>query len=481
MALPMRRGEWLLMLVLVFALALAAAPALADDPSKPPYPETAAPEKKPAAKPRRVTTPAPAAAVKNNKPQPAKTEAARPDADAHADAPADQRPAIEAALMWSGDYSGIGGNDDPMLAAIKNFQKRSKAKITGTLTPTERASLVAAAKQHEEDYGWSIVADPATGARLGVPLKLTPQAGDAARGTRWSSAHGEMQVETFRIKDGGDLAALFEKEKKEPGSRRVESSALHPGDFTIAGMQGLKRFQMKAQARDGEVRGVTVLYDQAMEGIVAPVLGAMTSAFTPFPQYGAPFARPVKPVDYGTGLVISGQGHIVTDRKLAQGCQVIVAAGLGDADRVADDPDSGLALLRVYGARKVTPLPLANAPPQPGDVTLVGIADPKEQDGRKSPTEIKARLAGGNAIELREPAPMAGFTGAAALDGSGKFLGMAEMRNAVLASAGSAPAPLRLIPASIIRAFLEARDVAPSPTQGGDARAAIVRIICVRK
>ena len=60
-------------------------------------------------------------------------------------------------------------------------------------------------------------------------------------------------------------------------------------------------------------------------------------------------------------MVISGQGHIVTDRKLAQGCQVIVAAGLGDADRVADDPESGLALLRVYGARKLTPLPLANA------------------------------------------------------------------------------------------------------------------------
>jgi hypothetical protein len=203
MALPMRCGELLLML----ALALAAAPALADDPSKPPYPESAAPEKKPAAKPKRVTAPAPA--VKNDKAPSTKTAAARPDADALADVPAGQRPAIEAALMWSGDYSGIGGNDDPMLVAIKNFQKRSKAKITGTLAPTERASLIAAAKQHEEDYGWSIVADPATGARLGVPLKLMSQARDAARGTRWSSAHGEMQVETFRIKDAGDLAALF--------------------------------------------------------------------------------------------------------------------------------------------------------------------------------------------------------------------------------------------------------------------------------
>jgi len=36
-------------------------------------------------------------------------------------------------------------------------------------------------------------------------------------------------------------------------------------------------------------------------------------------------------VEYGTGLVVSAQGHIVTDLRLTQGCQVIVAAGLGVA------------------------------------------------------------------------------------------------------------------------------------------------------
>jgi hypothetical protein len=55
------------------------------------------------------------------------------------------------------------------------------------------------------------------------------------------------------------------------------------------------------------------------------------------------------------------------------------------------------------------------------------------------------------------------------------------MRNAVLASAQPAPPPLRLIPAQAIRAFLEARDVAAVTAQSGDARAAVVRIICVRK
>ena len=105
---------------------------------------------------------------------------------------------------------------------------------------------------------------------------------------------------------------------------------------------------------------------------------------------------------------------------------------------------------------------------------MVGIPDPKEQDGGKKLTEIEARLVGGNAIELRQPAPMAGFSGAAALDTQGQFLGMIEMRNFVLASIEPTAPPVRLITAETIRDFLAAHDV-------GDARAAVVRVICVRK
>ena len=118
-------------------------------------------------------------------------------------------------------------------------------------------------------------------------------------------------------------------------------------------MQGLKLFSEKAQLRDGEVRGFTVLYDQMMEGIVAPVTAAMASAFSPFPERSTPFAAPAKSVEYGTGLVVSDARRHRHRRTLTHGCQVIVAKGLGDAERVADDPESGLALLRVYGAAQL--------------------------------------------------------------------------------------------------------------------------------
>lgn len=392
-----------------------------------------------------------------------------------------ERLKIQSALLWSGDYTGSLGGEDPFRSAVKNFQKRAKSRITGVLSPVERANLLAAAKSHEDEFGWTIVTDPSTGVRLGLPLKFVPQVRDSAHGTRWSATHGEVQVETFRVKNSElKLAALFEQEKTQPSSRKIENSALRDDSFYISGVQGLKKFSVRAYARDGEIRGFTLLFDQMMETIVAPVTAAMVSAFSPFPERSSPFAALAKSVEYGNGLVVSASGHIITDRNLVSGCQVIVAAGLGNADQVADDTNNGLALLRVYGAGKLTPLTLASDPSRKDDVTLVGIPDPKEQNDARKLTEIKARLAGTNAIELRRPVPMAGFSGAAALDAQGQFLGMMQMRNFVVASLDPSIPPVRLVSAEAIRGFLAANNVATSP-QGEDARAAVVRLICVRQ
>jgi hypothetical protein len=489
----MRLGPFLV--ALAFCLGASAAPAQ-ESPGVIPAPKTVAkPVKhatpKAAVKPAEVKpaeakptqTKAATAQPADIKPVTPKTAAAKtaPASDAFAGIPPGERQKIQAALLWSGDFTGAAAGDDPMLAAIKNFQKRNKGKITGVLTPSERAALIADAKVHEDEFGWNVVVDPATGVRIGLPTKMVPNAHDAARGTRWSSAHGEVQVETFRINDPAlKLAALFEQEKKQPVTRQVETSVLHDDDFFISGMQGLKRFSVRAKLRDGEVRGFTMLYDQMMEGIVAPVMVAMATAFSPFPERSAPYAALAKSVEYGTGLIVSQQGHIVTDLKLTEGCQVIVADGM-DADRVAGDKDIGLALLRVYGQHKLSAVALAQDAPKAGDLTLVGIADPKEQTGSRKLTEVKARLSDGSGIELRQPVPMAGFSGAAALDAQGQFLGMMQMGNPVLASVEAAAPPVRLISTETIRGFLAAHHVQTTQTQPTDAKASVVRIICVRK
>jgi hypothetical protein len=88
--------------------------------------------------------------------------------------------------------------------------------------------------------------------------------------------------------------------------------------------------------------------------------------------------------------------------------------------------------------------------------------------------------------ETIEPAPKLGFSGGGALDGQGRLVGMVELRTAAVVNAGAAsPQPLAtLVPAPTIRAFLAAQKLAPAAAGrlGADAaKAALVRVICVRK
>jgi len=342
-------------------------------------------------------------------------------------------------------------------------------------TPANELTGVGA--KERDAIGWSIVQDPATGVRLGLPAKWVPRSSPAENGTHWSSRHGDIQIHTFRIKTADSLNALFEKEKREPANRRIESSGLKGDGFTVTGLQGLKKFGVRAQLKNGELRGYTVMFDQAMEGIVAPVTAAMANSFSPFPDSNAPIASLAKPVDYGTGLIVSSDGHILTDRRIAENCNVIAVEGLGNAERIAVDRATALTLLRVYGKRDLAVASLSGK--ASGDFTLVGIHDPHIQGGGRKRAEVKAHLADGNAIRLRESVPLGGFSGAAALDDKGRVLGMMETRNAQLASSENSLPPVRLVPAAAIRDFLARHNVAAA-ADAGDARAAIVRVICVR-
>lgn len=393
--------------------------------------------------------------------------------------PVDERAAIRSALLWSSGEDGKPGDrDDPMTAAIKAYQKRKNAKVTGILTDAEKAELLAAAKTHYDEFGWSVVVDPVTGIRLGIPGKLAAQAREAKNGTRWSSRHSDVVIETFRIKTGDSLNALFDAQKKEPANRKIETSYARNDNFFVSGLQGLKHFAVRAYLRNGELRGYTMLYDQAMATIVMPVLPAMANAFAPFPEGAAPLASLSRPVVYGTGVIVSDEGHIVTGRRFADGCDVITVPGVGNAERIAFDDATGLGLLRVYGKSSLKAAVLASDD-APRDLKLTGIPDPQTQNGDGRRSTIAAQLADGNAIRLRDSVPLAGFSGAAALDGKGRVLGIMEMHGMQLASVQPAAPPVSFIPSSAIRGFLAAHHVAASADGGGEA--SIVRVICVRQ
>jgi peptidoglycan hydrolase-like protein with peptidoglycan-binding domain len=422
------------------------------------------------------------------KPKQAATTPVRPALQSPADTASamgqGERLAIQSDLAWVGQYNGAISGDvsERMVEAIKEFQKTNGGKPTGVLNPKERGVLAETGRRRRENAGWKIVTDAPTGAQLGIPTKLVPQQTSDANGAKWSSPNGTIQVLLTRRKEANPTTAkLAEREKKEPAGRAIDYTVVKPEFFVLSGLQGLKKFYVRGTFKGDEVRILTILYDQATENTVEPVVIAMSSAFNPFPVSTA--AAPRKTVDYGTGVVVTEDGAIVTDRQITDGCIAITIPPFGNADRLAEDKDHDLALLHIYGTRGLKPLSLASNPADKANVELTGISDPQNQGGGHAATSVKAAItpvAGGSDLAL-SPTPAIGFSGAAARDDGGKFAGLALLKPAVVAStATTTPVQSVLVPADTVRDFLKANGVT---TAGGssDAAASVVRVICVRK
>jgi hypothetical protein len=335
-----------------------------------------------------------------------------------------------------------------------------------TIGPPSQGALEAA--------GWRIIDDLVTGARLGLPSALVPKSVPARMGSRWTSRQGQIDIETFRLHEGA-LAALFDAEKKVR-RRIVEHSTVTPDSFVMSGMQGLKRFIVRVQSSGSELRGITILFDQATEGVMAPIAATMANTYQGFPD---PSAAPPpglrRSVEYGTAIVVSGQGHLITSAQITDGCQAITIPGFGHAERIAADKANDIALLRVYGAQNLLPVALAGDGGAGDDLTLVGIADPLAQAGGGAVTRAPAH----RGAQGLDPAPKLGFTGAAAVDAQGRFAGMVDLQSTAVAGA-SAVNLAALIPPETLRAFLQAQNIAPASGHTPIDQS-VVRVICVRK
>jgi peptidoglycan hydrolase-like protein with peptidoglycan-binding domain len=396
-----------------------------------------------------------------------------------------ERLALQFNLTWAGDYRGASDGEfsEKLAEAMKDYQKRNKFKVTGLLSPEERATLAAAVAPRQREAGWQMTEDPATGSRVGIPSKFATKLATGPAGSRWSSEQGQLQIETFRVDTGATLEAVFEQQKSLP-RRRITASNLGSEAFTLAGMQGLKRMRVYGYARDGEVRGLTILYDQAMDGTMDPLVAPIAWAYLPFPQgfsLAAAAEAPRRKVEYGTGVFVSAAGHVLTDRRLTDGCQVITLPNMGHAERVAEDRASGLALLRINGVSGIKPTGLAADGAAAGDGTLIGVPDPKAQAGGGEALSVRARVVGTAPARTLDPPPP--FSPAAFFGSDAKLAGIVPLRDIVSSSAVSTVPPAVLVPVESIRTFLQKHDVPLEPAAGnpGPAKDSVTRVICVRK
>jgi hypothetical protein len=224
------------------------------------------------------------------------------------------------------------------------------------------------------------------------------------------------------------------------------------------------------------VRGFTVLNDAAKQEQMQTVVIALSNSFVPFRANPAGTAR--RKVEYSSGVVVSTAGDILADRAATKGCHVIRIAGLGPADRIAEDAGSGVALLRLHGLAHLRPAAFAGA--SSGErLTLVGIADPRLQDGGHAVTTSEASVMEDG--KRLEHAPVAGFSGGAAVGADGRLRGIV-LTEPQLADAAPAESHATLLSAEIAARFLRGHNVTPAGGPAGlqHLRASVVRVICVR-
>src|SRR5215470_10265756 len=357
-----------------------------------------------------------------------------------------------------------GWRCNPIWPGSANTTARSRATSVSAWSTPSRSSRRAAA-----------AAKPACSTRRSAAPSPTPRGGGRRMPAGRSSptpapaCASASRPSWCRSRRAMTTAKLAEQEKKASG-RTVDYNVVKPDFFVLSGLQGLKKFYLRGTFKGDEVRILTILYDQAVENTVEPVVIAMSSAFTPFPtgpQAAGP--PPRKTVEYGTGIVVGEDGSIVTDRQLVDACVTIAVAGFGNADRVAEDKERDLALLRIYGARGLRPLNLAGGGGKTA-VDLTGVADPQSQGGGNAASTVKASVNGADLV----PAPAVGFSGAAAMDSDGKFAGLAQLKPVLVAGPANAPSQAALVSADAVRDFVMANSVG-SAGKSVDAKAAVVR------
>ena len=306
-------------------------------------------------------------------------------------------------------------------------------------------------------------------------------------GTRWASAQGQLQVETFRIDTGATLDAVFEQQKKDAAPAQSRATSLQADSFVISGMQGLKKMlRARLRARTARcaaspcstTRRWKAPWTRWWRRCRAP--SCRSPRASPWP------ARPTRrAARSNTAPACSSppRATSLTDRKLIDSCNVIALPG--SATPSASPPMTRRragAAARLWRAQPEAGRHARRRAPSGADVTLVGIADPQAQGGGAAISTVNARLGVEASTRPLETAPALGFAGAAALDAQGRFAGMVAMKAPVVA--GPAAAAARRGAGRAVRNFLERRTTSRRPARrrrsreglgdAGDLRAEVV-------
>ncbi|MGO4704853.1 peptidoglycan-binding protein [Microvirga sp. 2MCAF38] len=259
--------------------------------------------------------------------------------------PEPDRKAIQEALIWTGDYSGTadGTFGRGTFDAITAYQQSAKLPSNGTLNLAARAALQSVAQQARAAAGFSVLDDPKSGVRIGVPSQLLPkQDANPNGGSRWQSTDGKITLDTRVAPPDTTLQSLYDRNVaiQTPG-RVVTYKVIRPDFYVIAGETPTGKFYTRYASGPSGIRAFSIGYDKSLAPQIDRLVVAIANSFTPFPTSPITTAAPVmSPATtspqksiatnnsglIGTGIAI-GSRQVLTSAAVDT-CKSLQAAGL---------------------------------------------------------------------------------------------------------------------------------------------------------
>lgn len=283
-------------------------------------------------------------------------------------------------LLWTTDYAGqIDGTADFMLQqSVRDYQAKTGARRTGTLDPALAKQLLKDARTAIDRVGYAYGADVATKSHVALPRKLLGDAQPTKTGSRFTDTDGLVEVETVR-RDASENASLRQiyRSVLDPLDRTSVIQNLFRGDhFVLAWFAGSNFHMIRFHDRGGELRGIKVRFDRGARSAFHPIAVAIVHDYSPFAAVEQPASlrapnlrAPVGPqeprrnpsgrysMSSGSGFVVSGRGHIITNAHVVEDCTTISTSSHKNVKLVGLDKRNDLALLlppgNMVGAVKV--------------------------------------------------------------------------------------------------------------------------------
>ena len=359
----------------------------------------------------------------------------------------DEKKQLQVMLQWAGFYNaGIDGSfGRGTRNSMAAWQDANNYEKTGILTTLQRAALKTQYNAVLKGLGLTIVRDAQAGIEMTLPMDVVTFDRYEPPFAQYTPT-GDVEARVLLISQSGDqdtLYGLYEIMQTLEivpldGPRERGKS-----NFTLVGESGRMISYTEASLENGEIKGFTLLWPAGDEERRRRLLAEMRSSFTRMPRVLSASAGDAsqqsidlisglqirKPKISRSGFFINDVGNVVTTSAAVQSCSRITLDGDTDAELVADDTASGVALLKPKAA--LAPLAVASFASQPTRLqSEVAVAGYSFEGVLSSPSMSFGTLADVRGLQGEENISRlalrsrAGDAGGPVLDRTGAVIGM---------------------------------------------------------